>query len=165
MIDVNITGRRVKSVYEVPVDLGEYSVSLKWDTGAKYTVISIGALRKDLTPDNLVKFKAYCEEHHKRKEQFISATGDIFWGYKVTAINAVVDKTEFDEFSYYLVIENKRDIALLGFDFIDNCERCADANSDIVVRAFNDEKYLGEESGMDSSELISFIDSLMGNVP
>lgn len=161
MIDVGIIAKRVGSVYRLSLDMGDYSASLKWDTGAKYTVISIGALVKGFSTDAIEKLKEYCEVNSKSKEQFISATGHAFWGYQVKTDRAVLGETELNEFYYYLVIENQRDIALLGFDFIDNCRRLAESHGDISITGFDDEKYRLGSDGMNSEDVIAFIESLI----
>ena len=160
MIEVNIVAKRVCSVYEILVNLGKYSPSLKWDTGAKYTVISARMLDDDISDKVLEQMKIYCEEHHKRKEQFVSASGDPFYGYLSHARNVVVGESVLSDFRYYLVLENKRDIALLGFDFIDNCDRSANRHGDIIITGFDDEGYGTNGEALESDELVSLIDSM-----
>ena len=161
MTDVNIVAERLGSVYRLLVDLGEYTPSLKWDSGVAHTVISAGALRKGLSAEQVQVLIKLCENHeHSEKTEFISASGDPFYGYKVTAYNAVVGETELNRFYYYIVPENKRDIALLGFDFINNCKRAADPHQNIIITEFDDEEYGKEPVGMTNGELIAFIDSL-----
>ena len=160
MTEVNFTAERVSSVYEVLVNLGRYTPSLKWDTGAKYTVISARALDKNLSDAALERMKSYCEENQKHKERFISASGDPIYGYLSHVKNVVMDETVLSDFHYPLVLENKRDIALLGFDFIDKCKREADAYGDIIITEFDDEGYSSADSALENDELISLIDSL-----
>ena len=117
-------------------------------------------LDDNISDEDLIQMVQYCEKHHKRKERFVSASGDLFDGYLAHAENVVIDKTEIGSFYYYLVFENKRDIALLGFDFIDNCERCASAHGDIVVTKFDEVSYGTVENALGADEFISLIDSL-----
>ena len=140
--------------------MGVYSPSLKWDTGAKYTVISARMLDDTITDKALKQMKEYCEKNHKHKERFVSASGDPIDGYLSHAENVVVDETVLRDFHYYLIFENKRDIALLGFDFIDNCVRSADAHGDIIVSGFDEEGYGTVADALESDELISLIDLL-----
>lgn len=160
MIEADITAKRIGSVYEVHVNLGKYTPSLKWDTGAKYTVISARMLDDDISDEALRQMKDYCEEHLKHKERFISASGDPFYGYLSHAKDVVVGNTVLHDFYYYLVFENKRDIALLGFDFIENCKGFFDAHSDIIVKGFDADGYKQYEGALETNELISLIDSL-----
>ena len=160
MIEADITAKRIGSVYEVHVNLGKYIPSLKWDTGAKYTVISARMLDDDISDEALRQMKDYCEEHLKHKERFISASGDPFYGYLSHARNAVIDETELPNFYYYLVLENKRDIALLGEDFIENCKGTFEPHGDILVTGFDEEGYVIWDRALESDELISLIDSL-----
>ena len=60
---------------------------IKYDTGAKYTVISARALNHNLKDEGLQRIKEYCETNISCKEQFGSASGDPFWGYLVHAEN------------------------------------------------------------------------------
>ena len=55
MNDVNIVAHRVKSLYRISFSMGRFTLSLKLDTGAKYTVISAGMLDDTLTEDDLKK--------------------------------------------------------------------------------------------------------------
>lgn len=160
MIKAEIIARRIDSVYEVSVDLGQYNPSLKWDTGAKFTVISARMLDDDVSDNVLIELKAYCEKHQKRKEKFISASGDPFYGYLSHAKDVVVGNTVLSDFYYYLVFENKRDIALLGFDFIESCSGSFNAHSDIIVTEFDEEGYGSVGTALESDELIALIDSL-----
>ena len=104
--------------------------------------------------------KSYCEENHKHKERFISASGDPIYGYLSHVKNVVMDETVLSDFHYPLVLENKRDIALLGFDFIDKCKREADAYGDIIITEFDDEGYSSADSALENDELFSLIDML-----
>ena len=65
------------------------------------------------------------------------------------------------EFRYFLVVENQRDIALLGFDFIDNCKGTFEPHSDIEIKEFDETSYWeGTAGAMNNDEVIAFIDSL-----
>ena len=160
MTDINIIGRRSSSAYEIEVDLGGYAFSLKFDTGAKYTVISVGMFEEDFSAGKLMKIKEYCEAHCSKKERFISASGHSFYGYLVNAHNVGMDDTELKVFHYYLVVENQRDIALLGCDFIDHCKGSFEPHSDIILSKFDENTYESFVDAMDSDELIAFMDSL-----
>lgn len=89
--------------------MGRFTLSLKLDTGAKYTVISAGML---------------------------------------------------DDFYFYLVIENKRDIASLGFDFIDHCGGSINIHDSIIINEFDDSSYAIGNKAIECDALISLIDSL-----
>ena len=120
------------SVYHVAANLGYRTMPLKYDTGAKCSVISAGMFDDTLTDEGLTQIKNYCETNSNHKERFISASGHTFDGYLITAHDVKIGKTHMQEFRYYLVVENQRDIALLGFDFIDNCEGSFEPHSDIL---------------------------------
>ena len=161
MINVNIVGKRVASVYQVAANLGYRTLPLKYDTGAKYSVISAGMFDDTLTNEGLDRIKDYCEDHSKHKERFVSASGHTFDGYLVTARDVKIGKTHLQEFRYFLVVENQRDIALLGFDFIDNCKGTFEPHSDIEINEFDETSYWeGTAGAMNNDEVIAFIDSL-----
>ncbi len=159
---MNITAIRDQSDFEVDASIGRNVVMLKYDTGAKYTVISAGMFDDSLTEEDIKRFKEYCEKHcpDRYKEDFISATGDLFKGYLVTAHNIRLGETVLQDFRYYLVVENKRDIALLGFDFIDKCDRSADAYGDIRITRFDEEGYGSVDGALENDEVVAFIDTL-----
>ena len=139
---------------------------VKFDTGAKYTVISAGVFDDDLTPEKLERIKDYCEKHVGCKEQFISASGDPFWGYLVTVGSVRIGSTRFHDFRFYLVVENKRDIALLGFDFIDKCKCSHEPNGNYIMSEFDEVSYRkGQQNAIEADELISFIDALAEDQP
>ena len=162
MNKVNIIGHRIESTHQVNTNISQRAVILKYDTGAKCTVISAGMLDDSLTESDLQMFTAFCEKNcpDKYKENFISATGDPFKGYLVTAHNVKMGNSVLRDFRYYLVVENKRDIALLGFDFIDKCSRSANAYGDIKITEFDEEGYGKLDGSMENDEVIAFIDSL-----
>ena len=161
MIKVDITANNVASSYRVPMILGESILGLKWDSGAKYTVISVKVLNSDLSATDLDRIKRFCDGRSNHKEQFISASGHTFDGYLVMAHNVTIGNTVFPEFHYYLVVENQRDVALLGYDFTDCCKSSHDPHGDIIVTEFDDLGYgTGDIGAMDSDEVITYIDSL-----
>lgn len=162
MTKVNIISRRGDSVFKIGAYITDKAVTLKYDTGAKYTVISSGMFYDALTESDVKRFKAFCEKRcpEKYKERFVSASGDSFKGYLVTAHNVKLDGATLKDFRYYLVVENKRDIALLGFDFIDKCKRSADAYGDIHITEFDEEGYGALDGSIENDEVIAFIDSL-----
>lgn len=163
MTDIEITVRRKESSYRVPVDLGQFVPTLKFDTGSEYTVISARMLDGSLTDDQLKNFKDYCEKHSRHKGQFISASGDPITGYPVTATNVVIDGSVLPVFHYYLVLENKREIALLGFDFIDRCECKHSPSGNFVITSLDQEGYGDFEGALQNDELAAYIDSLSIN--
>ena len=164
MIKIDFLAERENSAYRLSYDLGNSVPVLKWDTGAKYTVISAGMLDDNISPENIERLKSYCEEHSHYKENFISASGDPIKGYLVTAHDVRMGNALLRDFHYSLVVENKIDIALLGYDFIDCCKRSADAHGDILISEFDDIGYAIPDGAMENDELISFIDSLSEDV-
>ena len=160
MTKVDIVARRVASTYRIPVTLSEAIVNIKLDTGSKYTVISASAINSELRQKDIKRIKEYCELSYKKKEKFISASGHSFYGYLVCAKNVIIDNSMLEHFYYYLVIENKKDIALLGYDFVDKCSFSHNYCNDIVITEYNESGYDEVTNALDSDELIAFMDSL-----
>ena len=161
MIKFNIIAEREQSTYMVDVKFIGHALDIKWDTGAMNTVISLGAIDDDISPADFTTFKDYCETHyHSVRKKFTSASGGSFYGYPISVNSAKIGGVELPVFSFYLVLENKRDIALLGFDFIDRCTFSHNSGSDIILTEFNEDSYGILEGAMGSDELVSLIDSL-----
>ena len=151
---------RAGSTYRIPMTLSNSDFGIKLDTGAKYTVISATAIKDTLTEADLKRIKSLCEERCRNKEEFISASGHSFFGYPVLAHDVEMGDSILKDFRYYLVVENKRDIALLGFDFIDRCTFSHMAEGDIVMTGFDSDGYGEPDGALATEELIAFIDSL-----
>lgn len=160
MSNLNVVAKRESSSYRVSVDIDDFVFTVKFDTGASDTVISAGVFSDILTETDLERFKTYCEEHSGFNKDFISATGDEFKGYLVTAHNVKMGKMILPEFRYYLVVENKRDIALLGYDFIDKCRCSHEPNRHFYLTGFDVDGYGKAVGAMENDEVIAFIDSL-----
>ncbi|MCR5097477.1 MAG: retropepsin-like domain-containing protein [Lachnospiraceae bacterium] len=161
MIKTDIVAEMVGSEYRIPVDMGGIAFSIKFDNGAGSTVVSIDAYAKNLSDDEKNRIKDYCESHSSGKSRFRSASGDFFFGYPVIANNVFLGNTCFKEFYYYIVIENKRNISLLGVDFLDNCEYVHKPHENIVISSFDEISYSGRSMNIiDNNDLVTFIDSL-----
>ena len=161
MIEMNVPVERDSSAYRVSFDMGNYVPVLKFDTGARYTVISARILYRDVSDEQLRNMTEYCEKNYtKGKEQFLSASGDIICGYPATFHNVKVGDAVLPKFNFYLIPENKRDIALLGYDFIEHCNGSFNMEKNIILTEFNDEAYGAPEGAIEGDELISLIDSL-----
>ena len=109
------------------------------------------------------------EEHHKKdnsnssfKKVFKSASGDEMIGYMVDAKNTTIGDTTLDHFYYYLIPQNKRQVALVGNDFLDFCSYSHDICGNIKINTIDMEKY--KDSVKDSisvDEVISIIDEII----
>lgn len=141
--------------------MGEHAFSIKLDIGAACTVISVDNFVKHISPDEKIRLEQFCEKRCSEKRKFVSASGDEFWGYQVIAHGVIIDNTVFYSFVYYLVIHNKRSIALLGVDFLDNAEYEHKVHDSIEINGFDDAKYGKEDiQGIENDEIISFIDGI-----
>ncbi len=160
MNDINVVAKREKSSYRVSVDLDNRVFTIKFDPGATDTVISARVFSNSLTDQDLESLTKYCEEHSNHNKEFISATGDSFKGYLVTAHNVILGKSVMPDFRYYLIIKSKRDVALLGYDFIDNCRCSHDPGKNFYLTGFDVDSYGKNNGAMENDEVVAFIDSL-----
>ena len=155
-------GKRKDTCYDVDFETGRFFLTLKYDTGAVCTVISARNLKRSLTPENLERIKDFCEQKGCDKTSLLSASGHPFWGYWVRVDTARIGSSRFHDFHFYLVVENGRNIALLGFDFIDKTKRIIEPCGNCIMSQFDDSAYRRVQRGqaLDGNELIAFIDSL-----
>ncbi len=161
MISLNALAERDRSSYTIDIDMMDYVFDVKWDTGAANTVISLGAIDDEISTADFTTFKKYCEQHYDAvRKEFVSASGGSFYGYPISVKEVKVGGVKLPTFLFYLVLENKRDIALLGFDFIDRCSFSHKTDSDISLTEFNEVGYGDFKGAMGSDEFISLIDSL-----
>ncbi len=54
MTELNVAAEREESAYRLMIDLGKFVPTLKFDTGAKYTEISVGELSDGLSSEDLI---------------------------------------------------------------------------------------------------------------
>lgn len=131
-------------------------VTMKFDSGAINTVISVEALTaKTIDKDQLVgniKGKA-------ARKMFRSASGNKMEGYLVCATDVVLSGKVFDEFYYYLLVDVDDSVGLLGDDFISKCEFSHKIDGNIEITAFDDVHYKGTVGNCISE---STLDQLLG---
>ena len=78
-----------------------------------------------------------------------------------TAKSVRIGSTIFHDFRFYLVIENKRDIALLGFDFLDKCKCTHEPNGNYILSEFDDIGYEKDSKvSINADEIVAYLDSL-----
>ena len=121
-------------------DMGnsDNNVYARFDTGAINTVFSLDNITAgDVDAE---KFEELIKKQSKEK-MFHSVTGDEIIGYPVVAENVYIAGSKFEKFFYYLVVNTKENIALIGDDFISKCKFYHEVNGDIVVDSFDYEQY------------------------
>lgn len=129
------------SLENVVINKKDCSVSLKFDTGAKRTVISIYALRDRWSLNQIKAIKDEFKKNNVKEEEFKSASGHKLYGYPCIAKNVKFDNIDFKEFYFFLVLDTDRKIALLGDDFISSSVFYHDEGGDIYVASINTESY------------------------
>ena len=113
--------------------------------------------------EELNKLKSFCEGKGCKLREFTSASGHQLSGYPVVAKGVSIGETIFKEFHYYLIINGRREMSLLGDDFIDNCKYSHEPHDDIEITKFDFDNYCGMSGkSMNSDEVLSFIDNLVG---
>ena len=134
--------------------------NIKLDTGANSTVISARAIDRVLSEADLKSIEAWCIKEGAPKHKFISASGDDIVGYGMVAHNVKLGESLFRDFHFYLLLGNKRNIALLGVDFVSKCEGVFTPDGDIIITGFDENSYGAIAGALETEELIAFIDSL-----
>ena len=158
--NVSVTARLNKSSYRIAMTLAGSTFNIKLDTGANSTVISAKSIDRVLSEADMKTIEAWCISEGAPKYKFLSATGDDLIGYGMVAHNVKLGAAIFQNFHFYLVLGNKRNIALLGVDFISKCEGSFTPDGDIVITGFDRDNYGKIDGALEAEELIAFIDSL-----
>ncbi len=163
MIDISIYAKYRDYSYSVSVDLGDCVFPMKLDIGANTTVVSLDAYTRNLNTDIRTRVLQYCEDCCHNKRMFTSASGDNFWGFPVVAHDVYIENVLFNDFYYYLVIENKRVISLIGVDFLDCCDYTHDRHQGIEISGFDSLYYQNtvKKDSIDTNDIIAIIDEMM----
>lgn len=164
MKSVNIVAPKSKADgnYMLPIDLNGRIFSIKFDPGAEQTVISVDFLTDGLSEDQKKKIIELIKSRHTPNGDFVSASGAPFKGYLVHARNVMVGNEVFDDFFYYLILENNRIVALLGEDFLENCGYRHLPHGNIEINTFDNEAYKqNRECSLSNEDFLGFIDEVM----
>ena len=162
MTEVSVIAERAGTVNNIPIQLGMDYFDAKFDTGSSGTVISVSVFYEGWNEEELSRLKEYCAKKGCDQREFKSASGHTISGYPVVAKNVSVGETTFPVFRYYLIIDGRQEMSLIGDDFIDNCRYSHEPHGDISITAFDFEAY-GDDPvrSLDSDELLSLIDELI----
>ena len=160
-------GKRKDTCYDVRFEVGPFFVRTKYDTGSVVTVISAGSFIDKPTPEQKKRIKDFCENKSCDKALLKGASGHPFWGYLVKADTVRIGNSKFNDFYFYLVVENERDIALLGYDFIDKTKRVVEPCGNCMMSQFDEAAYSKvhqRKQAIDGAELFAFMDSLTDTI-
>lgn len=146
-------------------------IPFQCDTGASYTSISALALNnKYYDPEKAYKVEEQLlkrsdlytlSQKKKFVKTFTSATGEKVYGFLTDIGNVSIGDLELKHFYYYFVPKNNSAFALLGNDFLNNCEFTHKFDGNIVVNRFNeDEYYLSHNIAISSVELNLLIEKV-----
>ncbi len=161
--DISVKAEKNGTVYNVPIRIGMDYFDAKFDTGSSTTVIAVSVFYDGWSDEELNKLKSFCEGKGCKLREFTSASGHQLSGYPVVAKGVSIGETIFKEFHYYLIINGRREMSLLGDDFIDNCKYSHEPHDDIEITKFDFDNYCGMSGkSMNSDEVLSFIDNLVG---
>ena len=135
----------------------------KFDTGSSTTVIAASVFYDGWSDAELKNLEDFCESKGCTKREFTSASGHKLAGYPVVATDILIGDTEFKEFHYYLITNGRKEMSLLGDDFIENCRYTHEPHEDVEITKFDFDNYCGvNDTCMTSDEVLSFIDDLVG---
>ena len=87
MIDVNFAAKKTSLIsgHVIRTRIGNSSFLMKFDTGAKDTVISSDIFHGAISDDSRNKLVQTLESKQLNTKEFVSASGDDFKGYLVNA--------------------------------------------------------------------------------
>ena len=154
----NIKAIKGNNGFYIPVEISKANFSIKLDTGASKTVISIEKFTGELTREQIEIVKNYVTKAPSRV--FMSASGHLVVGYLVKAQNVYVGYQKFENFYYYLVVENlheNRQVALLGNDFLNCCSLEKAVNGDIIIPEFDISLYSVDGDILHMDEILELL--------
>lgn len=114
------------------------AIFMKFDTGAVNTVIGLRTLFKYLSKNNLDNLISMFESSGIHKERFNSASGDELYGYPCILHDVEISGTSIKNFCFYIIVNDKRTLSLLGNDFISFCDFSHKEGGDIIITKYND---------------------------
>ncbi|MBQ6735581.1 MAG: hypothetical protein IJR00_11830 [Lachnospiraceae bacterium] len=113
-------------------------ITMKFDTGAINTIISLNAL----VSTNIDKERFLAEICNKtQKKLFRSASGNEMQGFLICAKNVLLSGTPIEQFFYYLIVDIEENIGLIGNDFISKCRFHHEVDDDIEITFFHQKRY------------------------
>lgn len=161
MTDINLTAERCGTVHNIPIQFDMYYFDAKFDTGSSVTVISASVLYEEWDESNTKLLEELCAEKGCEPKEFKSASGHKIRGYPVIAQNVSVGENIFPFFKYYFIVGGRKEMSLIGDDFIDNCRYYHDPHGDINISAFDFDSYEIMPNGfLQSDELLTMIDNM-----
>ncbi len=131
-------------------------IPLQFDTGASRTSISLLSLVEnnfDYSQDKAEKMEEYLliqknkGQHEQIKGNNLvvelrSASGEKLFGFLADMGRISIGNSVFEHFYYYFVPKNKTAFALLGNDFLHNCEYKHAIQGNIIVTKFDEDSYV-----------------------
>ena len=134
------------------------SLNMKFDTGAVRTVISIWSLFQHLSINTINRLKEGFENAGIKSKEFSSASGNELKGYPCVIHNAKLNGVVIKDFCFYLILDTRRKIALIGDDFVSCCDFHHIIDGDIVIDSFDSdlayEKFKLDHEPFELNEII-----------
>lgn len=164
-MNISLRAKRSREgLYVLPVEIGGKVFDMKLDLGAGSTVISIDFFADGATDEQRQKAIQFIKGSNAKTGRFIGATGDEFQGYLVHAKDVSIGETKFPDFYYYVVLENKRIIALLGSDFLEHCEYQHKLKGEFEITEFDFDGYIADrEDAINYEDIVEFIDEMISS--
>lgn len=162
MTNISVTAEKNGTVYNVPIRIGMDFFDAKFDTGSSTTVIAASVFYDGWSDEELKKLESFCESKGCVKREFTSASGHKIAGYPVVATDIWIGDTEFKEFHYYLITNGRKEMSLLGDDFIENCGYHHLPHGNIEINTFDDEAYMrNRDNSLSNEDFLKFIDAVL----
>ena len=162
MTEVSVIAERSGTVNNIPIQLGMNYFDAKFDTGSSVTVVSASVFYDGWSDEDIARLREYCTKKGCQQREFKSASGHKISGYPVTVKDVCVGETVFSIFRYYLIIDGRREMSLIGDDFIDNCRYSHEPHGNINITAFDFDSYAADQiDSLDSDELLGLLDEFI----
>ena len=162
MTEVSVIAERTGTVNNIPIQLGMNYFDAKFDTGSSVTVVSASVFYDGWKDEEIARLKEYCTNKGCQQREFKSASGHKISGYPVTVKDVCIGETIFPIFRYYLIIDGRREMSLIGDDFIDNCRYSHEPHGNINITAFDFDSYASDQiNSLDSDDLLALIDEFI----
>ena len=150
-------------------------IPLQCDTGASKTSISLLSLIEDnfeyskeyatQIEENLLNSKNQGKHEQIKGNnltiQLRSASGEKIFGFLTDMGKVSIGNTVLEHFYYYFVPKNKTAFALLGNDFLHNCEYKHNIRGNIVVTKFDEDNYVkNHQNALTQNEIKMLINEI-----
>ena len=159
---MKVEAKNIGQNYNLPVTLGKFYITAKFDTGAGHTVISAQVFTDNWNEETAKIIEKKLDDRKIKKREFITASGDKILGYKICSKDVMIGDVMIPVFKYYFITRSKRAVALLGKDYIDCCGFYHKPHKSIILEEFDEDVYSKKENdSIEEDELIEILDEVV----